>query len=613
MVAKVSSGPRQATVARRASISGSACLAPEEEAPDSEGGMLELCYEGRTLVARASEISSPGATDEVRLSRDQCSILGVGVGDTVTIEDIELQEVSFVQLLPLFPVESSVSEGKWDEVLGDLVLRRIPIQVGGRLSLRVSNDGREGLFEVVDVAGGRGLANEGTALDVLTPRMGDIRMGTELPSLKHVPGRRRLLEEVRAVVEVPLRAPWIYRQLGIAPPRSVLLYGPPGGGKSYLARVLVRRLGVHAEMIAGPEVVGLARGETEANLRRVFANAVRRAPSLVVIDEVEALAPRRAEVGAQADYRMVAQVLALMDGLQHVEGVGILATTNAPDRLDPALRRPGRLDVEVFVGPVDAGERLEILAWYSAGMPLSAAAEALLPAVAERTHGYLPADLAALVRDAGLRCVRRLDGQLHLSGQRCGDGDAMRLTIECQDFEAAVADSCPSLLRSWRARSSNQAGKPVGGMLNEAESSLVRDLLGQASEQPLRVALISEHGSGARVARAVAEALRGHVLEVTPGDLVRPWAGEGEQVVKDLFDVAALVAPTTVLCRDLDGIMPRHVESPGTLLVRRLGSQLLSEMEQLPADVSVIAWTAAPQAVDPAAWNHLNPVRCETS
>lgn len=424
------------------------------------------------------------------------------------------------------------------------------------------------------------------------------------PPLQDVGGLTPTLQELRELVEFPLKRPELLATLGLDPPRGVLLVGPPGTGKTLTARALAADLGVHYIAIAGPEVMGKYYGEAEARLRQVFEQAASSTPCLIFIDEIDSLAPDRSLVDGEVEKRLVAQLLSLMDGFVHTPGVIVLAATNRPDHLDPALRRPGRFDREIHFRVPDRAGRLEILQIQTRSMPLDTTVD--LGAIADAAVGMVGADLKALGQTAAYMALRRQVSSL-------SDPIPDTLHIAQCDFDQALQAVKPAVLRSVEIESPQIAWKDIGGLetvkrtLQESVEGalLYPELYQQAgAKAPRGILLWGPPGTGKTLlAKAVATQARANFIGINGPELLHHWVGAAEQAVRELFTKARQAAPCVVFIDEIDTLAPIRGAHPGDSGVSdRVVGQLLTELDGLSActDVLFMGATNRRGALDPA-------------
>ncbi len=454
------------------------------------------------------------------------------------------------------------------------------------------------------------------------PRPGNIPTGSRVPknsepevvvtpppskeaaiSLKEVGGLGESLKELRELIEIPLKRPDLLAKLGLEPIRGVLLVGPPGTGKTLTARAIAEELGVHHIAIAGPEMMGKYYGEAETRLRGVFEKAAKATPCIIFIDEIDSLAPDRAKVEGEVEKRVVAQLLTLMDGFAKTNGVIVLAATNRPDHLDPALRRPGRFDREVQYRVPDRNGRLEILTILTRSMPLKAVD---LDAIADLTVGMVGADLKAIAQKAAYSSLRR-----HVPSLSEPVPDNM--TIEQGDFLQALKEVKPSVLRSVEVESPDVSWEQIGG-LEEIKATLQESVEGAllypelyqqtGAKAPRGILLWGPPGTGKTLlAKAVASQARANFIAVNGPELMTRWVGAAEQEVRDLFAKARQAAPCVVFIDEIDTLAPARGKFSGDSGVSdRVVGQLLTELDGLSgcADVLLIGATNRPDALDAA-------------
>jgi transitional endoplasmic reticulum ATPase len=425
----------------------------------------------------------------------------------------------------------------------------------------------------------------------------------EAVSWRDVGGLGEVLRELRELVELPLKRPEVLKRLGLEPPRGVLLVGPPGTGKTLTARALAEELDVSYIAIAGPEVIGKYYGEAEARLRGVFEKAAKSAPCLIFIDEIDSLVPDRGKVEGEVEKRLVAQMLSLMDGFAQSAGVIVLAATNRPDHLDPALRRPGRFDREVQFRVPDRPGRLEILAILSRAMPLDGVD---LEAIADLTVGMVGADLKAVCQKAAFTALRRQVPSLQTAIPDT-------LSICQEDFLVALREVKPSVLRSVEIESPNIAWEQIGGLaetkrtLQESVEGalLYPELYAQTkATAPRGILLWGPPGTGKTLlAKAVASQARANFIAVNGPELLSRWVGAAEQAVRELFTKARQASPCVVFIDEIDTLAPVRGKFQGDSGVSdRVVGQLLTELDGLQSclNVLLIGATNRPDAIDPA-------------
>ncbi|MDD3800184.1 MAG: CDC48 family AAA ATPase [Novosphingobium sp.] len=426
-----------------------------------------------------------------------------------------------------------------------------------------------------------------------------------------VGGMSDTIRQLREMVELPLRYPELFTRLGVDPPKGVLLHGPPGTGKTRLAQAVANESDAEFFIINGPEIMGSGYGESEKSLREVFEEAGRVAPSIVFIDEIDSIAPKRSQVSGEAEKRLVAQLLTLMDGLDARSNLVVIAATNRPDAIDEALRRPGRFDREIVIGVPDESGRREILAIHTRGMPLGKGVD--LKELARTTHGFVGADIAALTREAAIEAVRRIMPKLDLEAQTVPPEVLEELCVERDDFVAALKRVQPSAMREVMVELPNVGWSDIGG-LGEAQ-----DKLKEGVELPLRnpqafrrlgirpakgFLLYGPPGTGKTLlAKAVAKEAEANFISIKSSDLLSKWYGESEQQISRLFARARQVAPCVVFIDEIDSLVPaRGSGDAEPQVTARVVNTILAEMDGLEdlQSVVVIGATNRPTLVDPA-------------
>ncbi len=414
-----------------------------------------------------------------------------------------------------------------------------------------------------------------------------VEKSTRSVSYEDIGGLKPQLARIREMIELPLRHPEAFERLGIDAPKGVLLYGPPGCGKTLIARAIAHETEANFYSVSGPEVVHKFYGESEAKLRSIFEQATRSAPSIIFIDEIDAIAPQRERVVGDVEKRIVAQLLALMDGLTRRQNLIVIAATNIPNALDPALRRPGRFDRELAIPIPNRAGRLEMLEIHSRGMPL--AEDVDLDRLADVTHGFVGADLEALCREAAMRTLRRIIPEIDLSAEQFPYELLSKLEIRMEDFTEALHEVEPSAIREVFVEVPNVSWNDVGGLtaakrrLREAVEWPLKysELLAQAHVSPPKgILLVGPPGIGKTLlAQAAASESGLNFISVKGPELMSKYVGESERALRDVFRKARQAAPTILFFDEIDGLLPKRAsDSVGDGVADRMLSQFLTEL-----------------------------------
>jgi len=453
---------------------------------------------------------------------------------------------------------------------------------------------------------------EDTVVEVrLQPvKPGVLGEGVPLVTWEDIGDLEEVKQKIREIVELPLKHPELFERLGIEPPKGILLYGPPGTGKTLLAKALANEIGAYFITINGPEIMSKFYGESEERLRRIFEEAQANAPAIIFIDEIDSIAPKREEVVGEVEKRVVAQLLALMDGLKERGKVIVIGATNRPEALDPALRRPGRFDREIEIPPPDKRARREILAVHTRNMPL--ADDVDLEKIADMTHGYTGADLAALVKEAAMSALRRFIQSENIDLNQPIPAEKLeKLVVKMEDFLVAMRSIQPSLMREVIVEIPEVRWSDIGGLddiKQELRESIewpmkyphVFEKMG--IEPPKGILLFGPPGTGKTLlAKAVATESGANFIAVRGPEILSKWVGESEKAIRQIFRRARMVAPAVVFFDEIDSIASMRGSDPSGV-IDRIVNQLLTELDGIQPlrRVVVIAATNRPDLLDPA-------------
>jgi transitional endoplasmic reticulum ATPase len=574
-----------------------------------EGSVVELTTQrGRRLLARAAARPQDEGRGCVRLDRFQIRFLKPDLREKISFQPVAVGEAKRLVLEPMAPLTGNLTALE-RELQTRFVEEKQLTCSGMVLSVKLFEFPRNVIFRVISAEPDRSLVGENTRVILRTSAL-RAGVAANMVTFDDVGGLANEIEEIRELVECPIQLPQVYEHLGIDAPRGILFYGPPGVGKTFLAKAIANEIGAHFLYVNGPELVSSVHGGTEANLRRVFEEAMEHSPSIVMMDELDAIAPRRGESGSQADVRMGTQLLSLLDGLISMEDVVVIGTTNRVDSVDPALRRPGRFDREIFIAPPNAEGRAEILNIHTRRVPMDEDAIAFLPEVARRTHGYVGADLMELVRQAGLTALRRAAGRGFTALKSAGSLEHIVVTKD--DFVSALEKTSPSALRETLWVTPDISWGDIGGL------KTVITQLREAVEAPLiypdafarlglrrstGILLYGPPGTGkTMLAKALANECGANFIPVNGPEIFSMWLGESEQTIRNVFQMARQVQPTVILFDQIDAIAARRRGEAANATTERVVNQLLAEMDGLRASsqVIVVAATNRRDLLDPA-------------
>ncbi|MEM4535543.1 MAG: CDC48 family AAA ATPase, partial [Desulfurococcaceae archaeon] len=536
--------------------------------------------------------------------------LGVSPGDYVTIKPIRVEPATRVVVAPV----GSISYIKADpEYYAHLIKRNLygnPVKRGDIIDVTLYGM----LLRFVVTSVQPSVVVYVTDDTVIEVRMQPVRPETleGIPRItwEDIGDLEEVKQKIREIVELPLKHPEIFERLGIEPPKGILLYGPPGTGKTLLAKALANEIGAYFVSINGPEIMSKFYGESEERLRRIFEEAQANAPAIIFIDEIDSIAPKREEVVGEVEKRVVAQLLALMDGLKERGKVVVIGATNRPEAVDPALRRPGRFDREIEIPPPDKRARREILAVHTRNMPL--AEDVDLEKIAEVTHGYTGADLAALVKEAAMNALRRFIQNEKIDLNQPIPAEKLeKLKVTMEDFLVAMRSVQPTLIREVFVEIPEVRWTDIGGLddiKQELRESIewpmkyphVFEKMG--IEPPKGILLFGPPGTGKTLlAKAVATESGANFIAVRGPEVLSKWVGESEKAIRQIFRRARMVEPAVIFFDEIDSIAAVRGSDPSGV-IDRIVNQLLTELDGIQPlrRVVVIAATNRPDLLDPA-------------
>jgi transitional endoplasmic reticulum ATPase len=574
------------------------------------GDALELSSYGKNAVL----LSWPGrdkdrGTGLVRIDGYTRNKLDVGIGDTIEVKKVESKDAKSITLAPTEPLRIIGAEQYLAETLNGQLMTKgdiIPINVmGQRIDLVVISTDPSGPIIINDAT--KVTVSEDSAKAVQAAQEGKV------PSITYedIGGIRNEIARVREMIELPLRHPELFKRLGVEAPKGVLLHGPPGTGKTLLARAVANETNANFYSIGGPEIMSKYYGESEEKLRNVFEQAEKNAPSIIFIDEIDSIAPKREEVSGEVERRIVAQLLSLMDGLKSRGKVVVIGATNRVNAIDPALRRPGRFDRELEIGVPDREGRLEILQIHTRGMPL--AKDVNLEKLADISHGFVGADLQSLSKEAGMRSLRRILPDIDLSSESIPSDTLRKIIVTMDDFMDVIKEMEPSAMREVFVEIPDISWDDIGGL----ES--IKQEMQEAVEWPLKyqgiftfadamppkgILLYGPPGTGKTLmAKAAANESEANFISIKGPELLSKWVGESEKGVREIFRKARQAAPCIIFFDEIDAIAPKRGGDFGdSHVTERLISQLLTELDGLEilTNVVVIGATNRPDIVDAA-------------
>ena len=577
----------------------------------TSGDALELSSLGKkTTVLSWPARSNDRGKGLIRVDGYTRNRLDVGINDHIEVKKVESKDAKSITFAPTEPLRIVGAEEYLAEYLNGQLMTKgdtIPLNVMGQ---------RVDLVVISTNPSGPVIVNDSTKITVSEESAKAVQVSKEggVPSITYedIGGLGDAVGRVREMIELPLRHPELFKRLGVEAPKGVLLHGPPGTGKTLLAKAVANETNTSFYTIGGPEIMSKYYGESEEKLRSIFEQAEKNAPSIIFIDEIDSIAPKREEVSGEVERRIVAQLLSLMDGMSSRGKVVVIGATNRVNAIDPALRRPGRFDREIEIGVPDRNGRLEVLQIHTRGMPL--AKDVDLEKIADISHGFVGADLQSLSKEAGMRALRKILPEIDLSSQSIPVETLRKIIVTMQDFMDVVKEMEPSAMREVFVEVPDVKWEDIGGL------SSIKQELQEAVEWPLKyqgvfayadamppkgILLYGPPGTGKTLmAKAAANESEANFISIKGPELLSKWVGESEKGVREVFRKARQAAPCIIFFDEVDAIAPRRGGGMGadSHVTERLISQLLTELDGLEilTNVVVIAATNRPDIVDPA-------------
>src|SRR5574338_16726 len=568
----------------------------------STGDVIEIKGKRRTVAKCLPLYPSDEGKGIIRIDGLGRNNAGIAIGDSITVRKIKAVAAEKVVVAPLEaipPIDERYLADALESVpliKGDNVM--VPY-FGGRLTFQVI-----GVTPAADAV----LVTQKTVFHIA--EKGETLRGVPQVTYEDIGGLTDEIKKVREMIELPLRHPEIFEKLGVEAPKGVLLYGPPGTGKTLLAKAVANESNAHFISISGPEIMSKFYGESEARLREIFKEAKEKSPSIIFIDEIDSIAPKREEVTGEVERRVVSQLLSLMDGLEARGKVIVISATNRPNAIDPALRRPGRFDREIEIKVPDKKGRKDLLMIHTRNMPLSD--DVNLDKIASISHGYVGADLEYLCKEAAMKCLRRLLPELNLEDEKLPPETLDKLVVNGEDFQNALREVTPSGMREVFIENPDVSWDEVGGL-----ESVKRELQ-EAVEWPMKyptlysklghrmprgILLHGPSGTGKTLlAKAVATESEANFISVRGPELLSKWVGESERGIREIFRRARQASPCVVFFDEIDSIAPIRGAGGETAVTERVVSQLLTELDGMENmhGVIVLAATNRADMIDPA-------------
>jgi|TARA_B100001741_G_scaffold275407_1_gene245679 transitional endoplasmic reticulum ATPase len=596
---------------------GRARISGDNDLDLKPGDIIEIKGEKRTTAAiywRSRPEDSK--MDIIRVDGIIRKNAGVSLGDRVTVTKVDAKICTKLVLSPVMANKQKVKFGPGIEGFARRGLNKRPVVAGDRIFIPGMTLFAEALPFAVLQTTPKGVVqvNSDTDIVIKDEAIDDDDVGqSQGITYEDIGGIGSQLLKVREMIELPLKHPELFRRLGIDPPKGVLLHGPPGTGKTMIAKAVATETNAHFTSINGPEIISKYYGESEKQLREIFDEAANNAPAIVFVDEIDSICPKREDVSGEVERRVVAQMLTLMDGMQGRDNVIVIGATNRRDAMDPALRRPGRFDREIEIGVPDREGRKEILEVHTRQMPISDDYD--VDWVLENSYGFVGADLAALVRESAMKALRRYLPEIDLEEDTIPPEVLEKMEVRMDDFRLAIREIEPSALREIYVEIPDVSWDSVGG-LHE-----IKDRLKESVEWPLTKPDLFEHfgikpprgivlfgapGTGKTLlAKAIANEAKANFISIKGPEMISKWVGESEKAIREIFKKAKQSSPSIIFLDEFEsiaGMRSSNSSTGGSDVANRVVNQLLASMDGVESldGVIVVAATNRPEMIDPA-------------
>ena len=596
---------------------GRARISGENDLDLKPGDIIEIKGENRSTAAIYWRSRPEDAKmDIIRVDGIIRKNAGVSLGDRVTVSKVDAKICTKLVLSPVMANKQKVKFGPGIEGFARRGLNKRPVVAGDRIFIPGMTLFAEALPFAVLQTTPKGIVqvNSDTDIVIKDEAIDDDDVGqSQGITYEDIGGIGSQLLKVREMIELPLKHPELFRRLGIDPPKGVLLHGPPGTGKTMIAKAVATETNAHFTSINGPEIISKYYGESEKQLREIFDDAANNAPAIVFVDEIDSICPKREDVSGEVERRVVAQMLTLMDGMQGRDNVIVIGATNRRDAMDPALRRPGRFDREIEIGVPDREGRKEILDVHTRQMPI--ADDFDVDWVLENSYGFVGADLAALVRESAMKALRRYLPEIDLDEETIPPEVLEKMEVRMDDFRPAIREIEPSALREIYVEIPDVSWESVGGL------SEIKDRLKESVEWPLTKPELFEHfgikpprgivlfgapGTGKTLlAKAIANEAKANFISIKGPELISKWVGESEKAIREICKKAKQSSPSIIFLDEFEsiaGMRSSNSQSGGSDVANRVVNQLLASMDGVESldEVIIVAATNRPEMIDPA-------------